>query len=771
VLLLGAAVAGASPVNPSPDPTWQTNGRVRTVVYAGGVAYIGGEFTQLSPPSGGSGSPVVRNHVAAISETTGQVLPWNPNADGTVWALAVSGSTVYLGGDFANVGGQSRPHAAAVDASTGAVSGWNPAPDGGVKALAVDSSGDVYLGGNFTHLGTKTRNRIAEVTASGTTTSWNPAVKQVTGDTCPPRCSPFVASIALSSDGSAVYFGGHFGLVNGIGRNNAAAVSVADGSTLPWNPDVFGTGQGKNPNQANKIWDVELGPSSAYVCGDFWSLDGFQRHPNLAAVDLTNGHLLPGFDATTDGNTPACELVGGYLFIGGHYQHVGPNSSWVFVTGQKATLTGPGSAVRTHLAAVDAATGAIDPWNPGMDSVLGVHSLSFSGTHLGVGGDFTRIGGAAQEGYAQFALDTTPPDTVLDSSPANPTNSTVATFAFHSTEKNSTFACSLDGVAASACTSPTSYSGLANGAHTFTVAATDQAGNTDPTPASFSWTVDTQAPGAPTGLGATLVAPNRVALSWTAPGDLDVAFYRVYRNGTLIGQTPDTGTSYADTTVFGPVTYSYTVRAVDLAGNVSTDSGAANVTVPAGSPPFFADGFESGNLSNWTSSTGLVVQSQFVYSGSFAARATSGSSGTYARELVSPTQSELYYAIHFDALALGTKATLLRFLTSNGSGIASLYLSSAGKVSYKNDKTGATVTSSTVASLGTWHSAEVRVKVNGTASEIEVWLDGVRLTDLARTESFGATAVGQIQLGEDATGRSYDIALDAVAAGTSYITG
>src|SRR6266849_2171831 len=147
-----AGPATGSPLNPAPDSTWQANGRVRTIVYAGGVVYIGGEFTQLLPPAGSSGTPVVRNHGAALNETTGQVLPWDPNASGTVWSLAVSGSTVYLGGDFTMVGGQARPYAAAVDAASSAVTGWNPQPGAGLKAVAVGPNGDVYLGGIFTHV-------------------------------------------------------------------------------------------------------------------------------------------------------------------------------------------------------------------------------------------------------------------------------------------------------------------------------------------------------------------------------------------------------------------------------------------------------------------------------------------------------------------------------------------------------------------------------------------------------------------------------------------
>ena len=63
-----------------------------------------------------------------------------------------------------------------------------------------------------------------------------------------------------------------------------------------------------------------------------------------------------------------------------------------------------------------------------------------------------------------------------------------ATFTFSSTEAGSTFACELDG-ASVPCTSPKTYTGLSDGEHTFTVAATDPAGNEDTTPDNRTWTV------------------------------------------------------------------------------------------------------------------------------------------------------------------------------------------------------------------------------------------------------------------------------------------
>src|SRR5207244_5889628 len=56
----------------------------------------------------------------------------------------------------------------------------------------------------------------------------------------------------------------------------------------------------------------------------------------------------------------------------------------------------------------------------------------------------------------------------------------------------STFQCKLDGGTNTTCTSPQSYTGLAAGSHTFTVTATDPAGNTGN--ASSTWTVATAVP-------------------------------------------------------------------------------------------------------------------------------------------------------------------------------------------------------------------------------------------------------------------------------------
>lgn len=94
----------------------------------------------------------------------------------------------------------------------------------------------------------------------------------------------------------------------------------------------------------------------------------------------------------------------------------------------------------------------------------------------------------ASQSWTVQPLDTTAPETILDSVPPANTQLTTADFIFSANEP-ATFACALDGGAFAPCTSPKSYTGLAVGAHTFAVRATDAAGNVAPAPATFAWTI------------------------------------------------------------------------------------------------------------------------------------------------------------------------------------------------------------------------------------------------------------------------------------------
>jgi chitodextrinase len=98
-------------------------------------------------------------------------------------------------------------------------------------------------------------------------------------------------------------------------------------------------------------------------------------------------------------------------------------------------------------------------------------------------------------------------------------------------------------------------------------------------------TSDTQQPSTPQNLVATAVSSSQINLSWTASTDnVGVTGYKVFRGGTQVG-TPS-GTTYSDSTGLTPSTlYTYTVAAVDAAGNNSLQSGSASATTQAGPTP------------------------------------------------------------------------------------------------------------------------------------------------------------------------------------------
>ena len=96
-------------------------------------------------------------------------------------------------------------------------------------------------------------------------------------------------------------------------------------------------------------------------------------------------------------------------------------------------------------------------------------------------------------------------------------------------------------------------------------------------------TTDSTPPTVPTGLSATGFSSTQVNLSWNPSSDnVSVAGYRVFRNATQVG-SPGT-TLFQDTGLQPATTYSYTVAAIDGAGNMSAQSAPVNGTTQS-SPP------------------------------------------------------------------------------------------------------------------------------------------------------------------------------------------
>jgi hypothetical protein len=172
----------------------------------------------------------------------------------------------------------------------------------------------------------------------------------------------------------------------------------------------------------------------------------------------------------------------------------------------------------------------------------------------------------------------TPPQTALDEQPNDPTNSSSATFTFAADEQAS-FACSLDGAAFTACSSPTSYDGLGEGRHSFEVRATDHVGNADPTPAAYAWTIDQTAP--QTTITAGPPDPtNDTSASFDLSSDEAGSTFACSLDGAPFAVCG----SPADYTALEPGTHSFRVRATDPAGNADPTPAGRSWTIDV-TPP------------------------------------------------------------------------------------------------------------------------------------------------------------------------------------------
>jgi fibronectin type III domain protein/calcineurin-like phosphoesterase family protein len=280
---------------------------------------------------------------------------------------------------------------------------------------------------------------------------------------------------------------------------------------------------------------------------------------------------------------------------------------------------------------------------------------------------------------------------------------------------------------------------------------------------------DSGPPTGPTNLTATAISSSRVDLSWSASmDDTGVTGYRIMRNGTLL--TTVTGTSHPDTTVAAGTSYQYVVHALDAAGNVSPASSPADVTTPPATPSgtIFSDGFESGDFSQWTASSGMTVQQALTRSGAWAARQTTTSAATHAYKQLATAYTDLYYSLAFNIVSQGANNVYLgKIRTGSGGSILGFYRSTSGTLNLRNDAGAVTHSSTTSVSLGQWHTLELHAVIAGASGQTEVWLDGQLVGALSRTQNLGTAAIARVQIGDNTGGRTYDVAIDDVRVGTS----
>jgi hypothetical protein len=249
-----------------------------------------------------------------------------------------------------------------------------------------------------------------------------------------------------------------------------------------------------------------------------------------------------------------------------------------------------------------------------------------------------------------------------------------------------------------------------------------------------------------------------VDLAWgPSEDDGGVVVYDIYRDAAKVGET--WSTTFSDATVLPSSTYGYTVRARDGAGNQAL-SAPLLVTTPD-SPGAFADGFESGNTSAWTTGRGLVVQTAEARSGNYAARGTSSDGRTFVAHDLTAASRDVTFQAAFRVISRSTTVNILRFQRGPGGGnIFTVFVHSRGFLAVRNDRTGATIQSPAPVDDGAWYVVRTHVVVDGSSSLVEVWLDGVLVSSVSGRQDLGTDPVGRVILGENGTGRTYDVVWD-----------
>ncbi|HEV2088131.1 MAG TPA: hypothetical protein VGR21_07450 [Cryptosporangiaceae bacterium] len=363
---LGAVVAVSpiSPVSAAPgDPvyreqqnsTWQvSDGIVYAMARVGSNLVIGGSFTSLRSPTG---TVVARSRLAMINPVTGAPTSWNPGANNTVRALASDGNRVWAGGLFTTIGGVNRNRLASLVASTGAADGnFKANASGEVRALLLHS-GKLYAGGFFTWMNGQQRLRAAALSpATGALdATWRPAVNDVVRALAP---VPGTGTIAL---------GGHFSAVSGQTRRYLASVHETSGAVTGWAPAP------DCDNPSNPCWVLALTATSTLVYGAVAGPGG-----RVSAWDAGTGARR--WSQYGDGDVQALALTGGTIYGGGHFD---PMFGRIGSTNQ----------TRRQIAAMDAATGALLPFDPAVTGSSGIWAMLGEDDGLRIAGDFRTVNG------------------------------------------------------------------------------------------------------------------------------------------------------------------------------------------------------------------------------------------------------------------------------------------------------------------------------------------------------------------------------------------
>ena len=230
------------------------NGTPRALAVFGKDLYVGGQFTQT-----GDGTVTNLNKIARYDTNAGtwHALP-NQGLNGTtVWDLAVSGTDLYVGGDFTKTfdgAVTNLNYIARYDTNAGT---WNALPNQGFNDIGrrfLVSGTDLYVGGNFTQTGDGTVTNLGRIVRYDTNAgTWNALSNQGFDDG--------VWGLAMS--GTDLYVGGVFTQTGDGTVTSLGGIARYDTNAATWNA---------LPNQgfdSAVIPIVAMSSTELYVTGSF----------------------------------------------------------------------------------------------------------------------------------------------------------------------------------------------------------------------------------------------------------------------------------------------------------------------------------------------------------------------------------------------------------------------------------------------------------------------------------------------------------------------
>jgi hypothetical protein len=283
-------------------------GSVLALAVVGNEVFVGGGFTE----AGG----VSANRVARFNTQTNT---WSSLGTGSsngvfgdVYALAVVGNEVFVGGRFTSAGGVSANRVARFNTQTNTWSslgtGSSNGVNGGVLALAVVGN-EVVVGGEFTSAGGVSANRVARFNTQ--TNTWS---SLGTGS------SNGVNNVvrALAVVGNEVVVGGEFTSAGGVSANRVARFNT---QTNTWSS--LGTGSSNGVN--GEVLALAVVGNEVVVGGLFTSAGGVSAN-NVARFNTqTNTWSTLGTGSSNGVNerVSALAVVGSEVFVGGSFTSAG----------------------------------------------------------------------------------------------------------------------------------------------------------------------------------------------------------------------------------------------------------------------------------------------------------------------------------------------------------------------------------------------------------------------------------------------------------------